>query len=1336
MLPIRLRSPLVFARHNSVFGQPFFRTDNVAPITKPVLPSTQGLRPAVSQPSPKSAKPDGPKRNEVGVQLLSRHLHEQIFPQAKFPAPPLNFVNIAKKHLSLHGLDPKQGADLPDLGFTLPPLQGESIDEHFYRIGHAAAEPYLSLAKSFAVDSGIPKPAHWNLEQSGWTKYERGDNPSEEYYYQVDEPNEQLLCFDVETMPHYSNYAVMATARSPTHWYSWISPWLLGETDSMEHLIPLGDNQVPRLVIGHNVSYDRQRIANEYSLERSSRRFIDTMSLHCAVKGISSNQRPAWNKWKKQKKETIEMFEDMIVDTERRFAEEGTAELDERRRELRRDLAALRSGEDATSWEELTSANSLLDVAVLHCNIILSKDVRDDIMTATREEVRDDLERYLAYCAEDVHATYSVYRVTLPKFLAGCPSPVSFAGVLSMGSAFLPVNEEWQNYITNAEKLFQELEQDVKGVLQNLVSEAIALWDAGNPATNATVQPWKDDVWLSQLDWTPKKMGTMRKRRSQLLETVPKWLAELYKNPLGSGPKGSILPILLQARYCGYPMWRHKEFGWVYGAERGTVDDSAAISIPDLEEVTNHKFVFFTTFTKKTRTLLAQTVATPYLASGMLSFKDKDARALATKIIATRTLDAGADEVNAKIYEFGRKIARKGKPKPIPGILKGAPGDDTWWGDQLDWTPTSGSLEHDQVLTLPAWYLDLLPFGDQDEGADLVELTVRSRLAPLLLRLDWRGYPLFHLRQHGWTYRVPSSEVKTLPPQEKQLPPLTLPQDIDSFGHMQPDYAFFKLPHKDGEEANVGSPLAKAFVKYADTGILTSPSEGTKQALKMNAQGSYWISVRDRVTNQMVVWETGERQLGFANTPNNNGLQDAQQWGIILPQVITMGTVTRRAIEKTWLTASNAKENRIGSELKAMIRAPPGYAIVGADVDSEELWISSVMGDAQFGLHGATAIGWMTLEGTKAAGTDLHSNSAKILGISRNYAKVFNYSRIYGAGMKHASLLLQQSNPDMSPEAAQERATQLYAKTKGRNTYRTDLFDRKFWYGGSESYVFNKLEEIAMSDSPQTPALGCGVTDALAREYLPDEFGLDYLPSRINWVVQSSGVDYLHLLIVSMEYLLKTYDIKARYLISVHDELRYLVTEADKYRAALALQIANLWTRCQFAYRLGMDDLPQGVAFFSAVDVDWLLRKEVDMACVTPSQTNPLAPGESLDIQGVLDKTHGGSLWANGESMKDRQPEPVPDPTGYTPPDVLAHRAKTAYFLEAQATQEFNELKLMAMQAGYKPSRAKWPAKKPSGNVNAAPETLMTPTVFVNRPKISGGSATTPRKRSETWKIK
>jgi DNA polymerase gamma 1 len=84
-----------------------------------------------------------------------------------------------------------------------------------------------------------------------------------------------------------------------------------------------------------------------------------------------------------------------------------------------------------------------------------------------------------------------------------------------------------------------------------------------------------------------------------------------------------------------------------------------------------------------------------------------------------------------------------------------------------------------------------------------------------------------------------------------------------------------------------------------------------------------------------------------------------------------------------------------------------------------------------------------------------------------------------------------------------------------------------------------------------------------------------FMPSRINWAIQSSGVDYLHLLIVSMEHLLRKYEINARLSITVHDEIRYLVKNEDAYRAAMALQISNLWTRAMFSQELGINDVPQ-----------------------------------------------------------------------------------------------------------------------------------------------------------------
>ncbi|KAF8895021.1 gamma DNA-directed DNA polymerase [Gymnopilus junonius] len=1207
------------------------------------------------------------KRNEVGVQLLSRKLHAQVFKGVSFPAPPRSYVQISREHLEMHGLDPTQTSVLPDTNFQLPPLQGVDLSEHFHRIGARAAQPWLSISKSFASSRLPPKPDHWHI-QSGWTKYYHmldGSSYAEHVETPVhDGKPETMLTFDVETMPNYHPYAIMACAASPNGWYAWISPWLLGESEDPEQLIPLSNSQVPKVIVGHNVAYDRIRILDEYNLVQTANRFIDTLSLHVAAHGISSHQRPAWMKYRKskqtekeQREEAVEAVIGLIKTVEERHQQESDANKQEELRRLLQDMEdsllllqtqvspggdADLSDDDIESkrWEDITSANSLADVAKLHCGIEMDKEIRNDLMTAEPAYIRENLSDYLDYCATDVHVTHEVFSVTLPAFLAACPHPVSFAGILTMGSSFLTVDESWEKYIQSAETVCNDMEEKVQAKLKKLAEDAKNLMD---------VNKWKTDPWLSQLDWTPKVAGKSRgvilpeenaaaltdlaTDTPQAESTMPTWYLRVISDLSSSMKTDNIIPLLLKLSFEGFPLRYDRTEGWHYIVNNNLVPLSIRKG-------------------SKTRLILSKATIKLF-ETGQLSSVDHD---LALAVCN------GSDDTNLHKQSL------------------------------LDWTPIIPEYSSDgNILTpskksrpkkikpvkpppvyWPKWYWEATkPKKGMPPGT--LEVTVRSRIAPILLRLSWSGFPLVYSREHGWTFRVPAdSKFKT------RWKPVSFYDPADnalSEAVLSGGYIFYKVPHKDGEKANVANPLGKSFVKYAQNGTLKSPGDEAKEALDMNSLCSYWISARDRICNQLVTWQTPQRTLGFSSADTN------KKYGIILPQMITMGTVTRRAIEKTWLTASNAKKNRVGSELKAMVRAPKGFAIVGADVDSEELWISSCMGDAQFGLHGASAIGWMTLEGTKAAGTDLHSKTASILGISRDQAKVFNYSRIYGAGMRHAVLLLLQSNPAMLPDQAQKLAENLYASTKGKNTHRTDIFDRKFWFGGTESYLFNKLEEIALSDKPQTPALGCGVTYALSKEYLPEGFGSDYMPSRINWVVQSSGVDYLHLLIVSMDHLIAKYDINARYLISVHDELRYLVAEDDKYRAALALQIANLWTRSMFAYKLGMDDLPQGVAFFSAVDIDHVLRKEVDMPCVTPSQPNPIPPGESLDILKVLSKTNGGSLQKNGLPLSKEHEPYEGSLEGYIEPNCLSHRATSAAFLKAQATTDFGEVKGLAQQA-------------------------------------------------------
>ena len=120
-------------------------------------------------------------------------------------------------------------------------------------------------------------------------------------------------------------------------------------------------------------------------------------------------------------------------------------------------------------------------------------------------------------------------------------------------------------------------------------------------------------------------------------------------------------------------------------------------------------------------------------------------------------------------------------------------------------------------------------------------------------------------------------------------------------------------------------------------------------------------------------------------------------------------------------------------------------------------------------------------------------------------------------------------------------------------------------------------------------------------------------------MVQSSAVDFLHIMLVCMNWLIEEYDIDARFIISIHDEVRYMVKEEDKYRAALALQITNLLTRALFSYELGFDDLPMVYVCFKLlfflyceiIVIEWLCcLHQIDISSRSPSSV----PLTSIDV--------------------------------------------------------------------------------------------------------------------------
>jgi DNA polymerase gamma 1 len=459
---------------------------------------------------------------------------------------------------------------------------------------------------------------------------------------------------------------------------------------------------------------------------------------------------------------------------------------------------------------------------------------------------------------------------------------------------------------------------------------------------------------------------------------------------------------------------------------------------------------------------------------------------------------------------------------------------------------------------------------------------------------------------------------------------------------------FFKLPHKDGKSKNVGNPLAKDFINKFSENVLTGDSDVAERVIEIARMLSYWRNNKDRIMGQIVGW------LDSSSLPKNLKMSDLE-FGAIIPQVTVCGTLTRRAMEPTWMTASNSKIERVGSELRGLVQAPTNYKIVGADVDSQELWIASLLGDSERKMHGSTPFGWMALSGTKANGTDLHTITAKAVGISRDHAKVINYARIYGAGQTFAQVLLKQFNPSISDSEAKSKAIKMFALTKGKKFYYLlpeyvsdyedrgysayeamrissvnrknvlEMFSKAKWRGGSESVMFNKLEEISESEFPVTPFLHGRLSRALEPQAgIEDRF----LPTRINWIIQSGAVDFLHLMLVCMKWLMGD---KIRFCLSFHDEVRYIVKDEDANRAALAMHVTNLLVRSFCVDKLGVSDLPQSIAFFTSVEIDTILRKEAENDCKTPS--NPrgfsggysISKGESVDVYEAI-KRNGNDV--------------------------------------------------------------------------------------------------------------
>uniref|UniRef100_A0A452TLM4 DNA polymerase subunit gamma-1 n=1 Tax=Ursus maritimus TaxID=29073 RepID=A0A452TLM4_URSMA len=959
---------------------------------------------------------------------------------------------------------------------------------------------------------------------------------------------ERALVFDVEVCLAEGTCPTLAVAISPSAWWG-------AHQLSPADLIPL---EVPasaggptqrgwqeQLVVGHNVSFDRAHIREQYLIQGSRMRFLDTMSMHMAISGLSGFQRSLWMAAKQGKRKA------------RHPTQRGQKSPQKA------------SGPVVSSWDwlDISSVNNLADVHGLYVGgPPLEKEPRELFVRGSMKDIRENFQDLMQYCAQDVWATYEVFQQQLPLFLERCPHPVTLAGMLEMGVSYLPVNQNWERYLAEAQSTYEELQREMKKSLMDLANDACQLLSG---------QRYKEDPWLWDLEWDlqefkQKKAKKVKRKEPTAASKLPIEGAGAPGDPKDQedpGPPSEEEEVQRDgmARAClehlkgtaevlpkrpqhlpGHPGWYRKlcprldDPAWTPGPSLLSLQMRVT---PKLMAMTWDGFPLH----------YSERHGWGYLVPGR-----RDNLAQAGPPVIRSRCRCSLPRAIESLYR--KHCLEQGKQQPEPqqaGLVE-------------EFLLADGSTMWQTVEELGCLEVEAEMEAEAEARAERCGAAVPGQPPALTAAGGPKAsQPAYH---HG---NGPYNDV-----------------DV-------PGCWFFKLPHKDGSSCNVGSPFAKDFLPKMEDGTLQAGPGGASgpRALEINKMISFWRNAHKRISSQMVVWLP---RSALPRAVTRYGLPS--RYGAVLPQVVTAGTITRRAVEPTWLTASNARPDRVGSELKAMVQAPPGYVLVGADVDSQELWIAAVLGDAHFArMHGCTAFGWMTLQGRKSRGTDLHSKTAATVGISREHAKIFNYGRIYGAGQPFAERLLMQFNHRLTRQEAAEKAQQMYAVTKGLRRYRLsdegewlvrelhlpvdrtedgwvslqdlrkiqreasrksrwkkwEVVAERAWMGGTESEMFNKLESIAMSDTPCTPVLGCRISRALEPSAVQGEF----MTSRVNWVVQSSAVDYLHLMLVAMKWLFEEFAIDGRFCISIHDEVRYLVREEDRYRAALALQVTNLLTR-------------------------------------------------------------------------------------------------------------------------------------------------------------------------------
>lgn len=268
-------------------------------------------------------------------------------------------------------------------------------------------------------------------------------------------------------------------------WWCWFPP------DDAHHLTVEAPKD--RVWIGQNsVSYDRRYLSSSYDLTDKSYH-LDTIQLNTIIAGLSSGDtspiRVLWNKFKGLK-------------------EKGNNVPNWFHKGCPGDLGSLVSHYLGYEWSKK-----------------IDKSIRDDY---TEDPTKVTADTLFSYCATDVASTKELALVLFTKaLLEFVPSPITWLGMGEVNRSRYYLHD-WEKFITESDKKFEEARQQLRDKLPSLIKLAIAGGQAIYP----------------DLDW---KLLSRGDNKGQY-----RWMIDLKNNQSPFGSK--IEALLLRLYWDGSPI--------------------------------------------------------------------------------------------------------------------------------------------------------------------------------------------------------------------------------------------------------------------------------------------------------------------------------------------------------------------------------------------------------------------------------------------------------------------------------------------------------------------------------------------------------------------------------------------------------------------------------------------------------------------------------------------------------------------------------------------------------------------------------------------------------------